>query len=121
MQLRINQNATGDESEATPSSSQQGSKTSREDDRLVRDNRVAEAPRKSLGGSALFRPWDMWIQHAFQLKERRRKQHISDWRRQSSQEDQQAIQSFASPVYGHGSSSREYAGQVTGIDHKCRY
>ena len=80
VQLRIDQNATGDESEATPSSSQQGSKTNREDDRLVRDNRVAAAPRKSLGGSALFRPWDMWIQHAFQLKERRRKQHISDWR-----------------------------------------
>ena len=78
--LRINQDATGDESEAAPSSSQQGSKTSREDDRPVRDNRFAEAPHKSLGGSALFRPWDMWIQHAFQLKERRRKQHISDWR-----------------------------------------
>ena len=32
VQLRIDQNATGDESEATPSSSQQGSKTRREDD-----------------------------------------------------------------------------------------
>ena len=121
VQLPFDQNITGDESEATPFSGQQGSKTSREDDRPVRDNRVAEAPRKSLGGSALFRPWDMWIQHAFQLKERMRKQHISDWRQRSSQEDQRAIQSFISPVYGYGSSGRENASQVTGIDHQCRH
>ena len=49
VQLRIDQNATGDESEATPSSSQQGSKRSREDDHRVGDNRAAEAPRKSMG------------------------------------------------------------------------
>ena len=61
VQLRIDQNATGDESEATPSSSQQGSKRSREDDHRVGDNRAAEAPRKSMG-SMLFSPWDTWIQ-----------------------------------------------------------
>ena len=70
-----NVNRAGDESEATLSSSQQGSKTNREDDHRVGDNRAAEAPRKSMG-SMLFRPWDTWIQHAVQQKERRRKQHV---------------------------------------------
>ena len=79
VQLRIDQNATGDESEATPSSSQQGSKRSREDDHRVGDNRAAEAPRKSMGSLLmLFSPWDTWIQHAVQQKERRRTQHAAD-------------------------------------------
>ena len=39
--------------------------------RIVRNNRVAEPPRRLLSGLMLFRPWDMWIMHALrQQKER---------------------------------------------------
>ena len=38
---------------------------------IVRDNQVVEPPRRLQSGVMLFRPWDIWIQHALQLQKAR--------------------------------------------------
>ena len=39
--------------------------------RAVRDNGADESPSRLLSGVMLFRPWDIWIQHASQVQKER--------------------------------------------------